>query len=132
VRATFPGTPATRWSSAALASVLVVAGAFLRGGRRGFWVNAFFLVVVFLVPAQGLTRPGDVGRLWRPLLLTAAAGTLGWDAATAFVAGSRPFLSEWYLVYTSGPLVFMLLYLAHAALAKKLARVLHEPPSEPS
>jgi hypothetical protein len=48
--------------------------------------------------------------------------------ATAFLAGSRPFLSEWYLVYVSGPAVLMLLFMLHAFVADRLARTIQ--PSE--
>jgi hypothetical protein len=112
-------------ASATLASVLVVSGAFLQQGGATFWINAFFLVAVFLIPAQTLARPRDVLREWRRLLLVTLLGTLGWDLATGFVAGTRPFLSEWYLVYTSGPVTLMLLYLGHAWLAAGVARFLH-------
>lgn len=119
-----PGTPATRLASAAIASVLVVSGALLQRGGAALWINAFFLVVIFLVPAQALARPRDVIRGWRRLVATALLGTLGWDLATAFLAGTRPFLSEWYLVYTSGPVTLMVTYLCHAALAAAVARLL--------
>jgi len=118
-----PGTPATRLASASIASVLVVTGAFLQPGGATFWIDAFFLVVVFLIPAQTLTRPGDVLHRWPRLLAITLLGTLGWDLATAFLAGTRPFLSEWYLVYTSGPVTLMLLYLGHAGLAAGVQRL---------
>lgn len=122
-----PGTPATRLASASIASVLVVTGAFLQHGGATFWIDAFFLVVVFLIPAQTLTRPGDVLGRWRSLLAISLLGTLGWDLATAFLAGTRPFLSEWYLVYTSGPITLMLLYLGHAGLAAGVGRLVSRP-----
>ncbi len=122
-----PGTPATRLASASIASVLVVTGAFLQRGGATFWIDAFILVVVFLIPAQTLAGPGDVLSRWRSLLTISLLATLGWDLATAFLAGTRPFLSEWYLVYTSGPITLMLLYLGHAGLAAGLRRLISKP-----
>lgn len=118
-----PGTPATRLASASIASVLVVTGAILQPGGATFWIDAVFLVAVFLIPAQAVARPGDVFRQWRRLLAITLLGTLGWDLATAFLAGTRGFLSEWYLVYTSGPATLMFLYLCHAGLSAGVQRL---------
>ena len=114
---------AARWVSAAIAAVLVVTGSLLQGGGE-LWVNLILLAVAFVVPAQGLYAPRDVRTKWKLLLGIAIFGTLLWDAATGTIAGTRPFLSEWYLVYTSGPLTLMMLYLIHAWLASLMARLL--------
>ncbi len=119
------GKHAARWVSAAMAAVLVVTGSLLEGGGGAdLWVNVVLLAVIFVIPAQGLGAPADVRARWKRLLGIAVAGTLAWDVATGAVAGTRPFLSEWYLVYTSGPLTLVLLYLIHAWLASHTARVL--------
>jgi hypothetical protein len=117
-----PRKHAARWVSAAMAAVLVVAGSLLQGGSGAqLWVNLVLLAVVFVLPAQGLYAPRDVRTRWKLLLGVAVLGTFVWDVATGAVAGDRPFFSEWYLVYTSGPLTFMILYLIHAWLAALLA-----------
>jgi len=97
-------------------------------GSAEYQINVIFLVVVFGVPAASLTGPQDVARTWRPLLALTVLGTLAWDVATAFLAGSRPFLSEWYLVYVTGPATLMLLFIVHAFVADRLARTIQ--PSE--
>jgi hypothetical protein len=117
------GKHAARWVSAAIAAVFVVAGSLLQAGAGAeLWVNLVLLAVVFVLPAQGLYAPRDVRAKWRLLLAIAVFGTLLWDAATGAIAGTRPFFSEWYLVYTSGPLTLMTLYLIHAWLSALMAR----------
>ena len=119
---------AARWVSAAMAAVLVVAGSLAPGGSGArLWVNLVLLAVVFVLPAQGLYAPRDVRARWKFLLGVALLGTFAWDVATGAVAGTRPFFSEWYLVYTSGPLTFMILYLIHAWLASLLVSRLGTP-----
>ena len=112
-----------RWVSAAIAAVLVVTGSLLQAGAGAeLWVNLVLFVVIFALPAQGLHAPRDVRAKWRQLLAISLFGSLLWDAATGAIAGTRPFFSEWYLVYTSGPLTLMTLYLIHAWLASLMAR----------
>ena len=122
------GTFASRLSAVALAGILVVAGSSLQDiGGLEFRVNVVFLLVVFVVPALGLTSTRAVGRAWRRLLVLSILGTLAWDVATAFVAGARPFLSEWYLVYASGPATLMLMFVLQGFVADRLTRII--PPT---
>lgn len=119
------GTLASWLSAAALAGILVVAGSSLQGAAGvQFRINVIFLLVIFAVPAVSLTSAREVARAWRRLLVLSVLGTLAWDIATAFVAGARPFLSEWYLVYVSGPALLMLLFLVHGFVADRLAGII--------
>lgn len=123
--------------SATFASLLSTTAFVVMGTAAGFMlqdpgsteyhVNVIFLVVVFGVPAASLTGPQDVARAWRPLLALAFLGTFAWDVASAFLAGSRPFLSEWYLVYVTGPAMLMLLFIVHAFVADRLGRTIQPP-----
>jgi peptidoglycan/LPS O-acetylase OafA/YrhL len=123
------GTFASVLSTTAFVVMGTAAGFMLQDPwSTEFHINVIFLVVVFGVPATRLTAPRDVAHAWRPLLVLTLLGTFAWDVATAFLAGSRPFLSEWYLVYVSGPAVLMLLFMLHAFVADRLARTIQ--PSE--
>jgi hypothetical protein len=119
------GTFASRLSVSALAAIFVAAGYSLQDSAGlEFRINVVFLLVVFAVPALGLSSAREVARAWRRLLVLSLLGTLAWDVATAFVAGSRPFLSEWYVVYVSGPAMLMLLFLVHGFVAHWIARII--------
>jgi hypothetical protein len=122
------GTFASSLSAVALTAILMAAGFSLQDpAGPELRINSVFLLVVFAIPALGLTSTRDVAQAWRPLLALSLLGTLAWDVATAFVAGSRPFLSEWYLVYVSGPATLMSMFLFHGFVAGQLARII--PPS---
>jgi hypothetical protein len=119
------GTLASRLSTTAFAALAVAVGFMLQDPLSAeFRVNVVFLLVVFAIPALGLTRPRDVVDSFLPLLALALTGTFAWDAATAFFAASRPFLSEWYIVYVSGPGGLMALFLLHAFISDRLAHTI--------
>lgn len=124
-----PGTPGAPWTDRVALAVAVtvyalvaVPGVLLARSGADALAGAVLLLVIYLLPARHLRSIADVRRRWRPLLARVVAGTLAWDAATALVLHRRPLLSEWYLVYTSGPLVFGLLFLLHGSLVQALAR----------
>lgn len=78
-------------------------------------VNLGLLVLGFLVPALRVGRWSDIRDTWRWLLPWLVGLTVVWDALTA-LAGQRAFLSEWWLVYSTGPLTLYVLLGVHVAL----------------
>lgn len=87
--------------------LLAVSGVLLRGGLSGrYLADLLALLVAFLLPAQWIGSPTDVRRQWKLCLACIVAGTLLWDAATAYLSATRGFLSEWWLVYSSSILLF--------------------------
>lgn len=87
--------------------LLAVSGVLLRGGLSGrYLADLLALLLAFLIPAQWIASPADVRRQWRLCLAFIVAGTLLWDAASAYLSARRGFLSEWWLVYSSSIVLF--------------------------
>lgn len=103
-------------------ALVVVPGVLLARSGADALVGAVLLLVIYLLPARHLRSTADVRRRWLPLLARVVAGTLVWDAATALLLHRRTLLAEWYIVYTSAPLFFGVIYLLHGSLVQTLAR----------
>ncbi len=82
-------------------------------GFAAYAVNVLGLAIAFLVPAQWVSRPGDVLRHWRIVLLAVAVGTLVWDALLARVTPRHIFFDGGLLIYTASLVFFGLLLSLH-------------------
>lgn len=81
------------------------------GGTSGALVysaHVLALVIGFLVPAL-MSSPVLLSRRWKYLAVTSLLSCLLWDVMTGVFGSGRSLFAEWYLVYTSGPLFFLLL-----------------------
>lgn len=117
-----PSRRIRRGVTAGVALGILVPGWFASGGPSGeLAVHAGGLVLGYVLPARGVEAPGDVIRGWRPLVVTFLLATLAWDAGTAAVT-ARGFLSEWWLVYSSGPAVLFALAALHGLTVRAIHR----------
>jgi hypothetical protein len=104
--------------------VVAVAGLLAAAPHRpsATAINLGLLVLAFLVPALRVGTWGDIRDTWRWLLPWLVGLTVVWDGLTA-LAGQRPFLSEWWLVYSTGPLTLYFLLGLHVSLCALFRRV---------
>lgn len=78
-------------------------------------INLGLLVLAFLVPALRIGSWADIRVTWRWLIPWLAGLTIAWDGLTA-LSGQRSFLSEWWLVYSTGPLTLYAMLGVHVSL----------------
>ncbi|MBI3951860.1 MAG: hypothetical protein HY314_15540 [Acidobacteria bacterium] len=110
--------------SVTICCVVMVSGYFAgRAHPPTFLTYSILWLIAFGLPAQRVYSVADVRRRWKRWLVYFLVATFGWDMVTSLM-GRRHFLSEWWLVYPSGPLVLFLILMLHGWLTSTTIRFL--------